>query len=455
MPRQRNLLFVFDDQHRGCDLGCYGNPEVRSPNLDHFATGALRFQQAITNCPLCVPARGTLLTGLHAMRHRAISNDLPIRRDVTSIAHVLEEAGVHTGYVGKWHLAGVPRDKPVTQPERLGFSEWKVAECTHDYLHSYYWDEDNVHHNIEGYEPIGQTDMALDFIQRNQGHPWSLFLSWGPPHDPYQWVPQEYLDLFNPAALSLRPNVEEPIIQTRERHYGITDLRLWLQGYYAHIAALDEQFGRLMASLEATGQLEDTVVVFTSDHGDMLGSHGFENKQLPHEESARIPLLIGGPGVRAGVTNELIGLVDLPVTLLGLLGLTYPGEVDGADLSGLLTSDRAEGLRECYLYDLIPCHQAFDRGGDSWRAVRTRRHTYARTPHDEGWLLFDNLADPYQQQNLIGDPAHADLESQLSARLDEAIARHDELIPWEDLVRKYGFTDVWNESQSYFGRETL
>ena len=171
MPRQRNLLFVFDDQHRWCSLGCYGDPEVRSPNLDHFATGALRFQQAITNCPLCVPARGTLLTGLHAMRHRAISNDLPISNDVTSIAHVLEEAGVHTGYVGKWHLAGVPRDKPVTRPERLGFSEWKVAECTHDYWHSYYYDEDDVRHAIEGYEPIGQTDMAIDFIQRNQGHP--------------------------------------------------------------------------------------------------------------------------------------------------------------------------------------------------------------------------------------------------------------------------------------------
>jgi arylsulfatase A-like enzyme len=450
--RRPNILFVFSDQHRWCDLGCYGNTAVRSPHLDALAREAVRCQNCISNSPLCVPSRGSLLTGLLPMRHGAIANDLPIREDVASIADALNAAGYHTGYIGKWHLAGVPRDRCIPPGRgRLGFAEWKVCNCNHDYGSAYYYDEDDRRIPIDGYEPVGQTDLAIDFIRRNRERPWALVLSWGPPHDPYLAVPDRYLQAYAGQDLPLRPNVPEAVRATRTRTLTRDEIRKHLGGYYAHITALDEQFGRLIAALRSAGLAEDTIVVYTSDHGDMLGSQGLTNKQLPYEESIRVPLLVSWPGhTFTGVSDECIGLVDLPVSLLALAGVTPPPDTDGADLHALFADPSAQGRDACYIFDLIPCHQAAARGGTEWRGLRTRRHTFARTASDGGFILFDNQEDPFQLRNLVDDPAHAPLKRELSARLDVWIARHDELLPWEALIRKYGFRDAWNRSQAYF-----
>ena len=453
-----NLLFVFSDQHRWCDLGCYGNPEVRTPNFDRFAASALRFTRCISNSPLCVPARGTMMTGLMPLRHGAFTNDLPMRPGVTSIADVLGRAGYHTGYIGKWHLAGVPRDQAIPPGERrFGFREWKVCNCNHRYLNAYYYDEDGRRIDIEGYEPVAQTDLAVDFITRNRGpRPWFLALSWGPPHDPYDQVPASFLNEYAGRELALRPNVPEVVHPNLRRTIGKPQVLEMLRGYYAHITALDEQFGRLIEALENTGQLANTVVVYTSDHGDMLGSQGYTNKQLPFEESIRVPLLVRWDGaIPAATTDELIGLVDLPVSLAGLLGLEFPGEVDGMDLHRTFL-DPAQPTREsCYIFDLVPCHQAAARGGTEWRGLRTRRYTFARTARDEGFMLYDNETDPFQMRNLIDDPAYAEVRARLREELDRYIRRHDALLPWDRLIVEYGFRDAWNESQAYFGLPLL
>lgn len=144
LKQNPNILFLFSDQHRWCDLGCYGNDQIISPNLDAFAQKAIRFNNCISNSPVCVPARGSLLTGLFPLRHGAVSNDLPMRKDVESISHVLAREGYHTGYIGKWHLAGIPRDQYIPEGKgRFGFKEWKVANCNHDYMNAYYYDEEN------------------------------------------------------------------------------------------------------------------------------------------------------------------------------------------------------------------------------------------------------------------------------------------------------------------------
>ena len=457
-PERSNLLFVFSDQHRWCDLGCYGNREVHSPHLDEFAATGLRFTTCISNSPLCVPIRGTLLTGRYALRHGAITNDLPMRHDVPTIAHVLRAGGYHTGYIGKWHLAGVPRDQPIPAAAgRFGFEEWKVCNCNHHYMAAYYYDEENRRIPIEGYEPIAQTDLAIDFIRRNRARrPWALVLSWGSPHDPYRLVPEPYLRRYDGRELPLRPNVTEVVAATPTRRLTRADLLRYYQGYYAQITALDDQFGRLLAALRATDQLARTVVIYTSDHGDMLGSHGYLDKQLPHEESIRVPLIAGGDERLArGVCDEMIGLVDLPVSLMALLGLHFPEEVDGADLHRLFLAPEAKGLDECYLYDLVPCHQAAARNGREWRGIRTRHYTYARTASDEGFVLFDNGADPYQLRNRIADPDHQALKVELMRRLDRHIARNDALLPWEELLRRYGLKEAWNRSQAYFGLPLL
>ena len=463
-----NLLFVFSDQHRWCDLGCYGNHEVDSPHFDAFSQTAVKFDSCISNAPVCVPARGSLLTGLMPVKHRAITNDLPIRTSVESVAHVLERAGYHTGYIGKWHLGGVPRDRFIPVEERLGFSEWKVCNCSHAYMNAYYYDETNTRIEVDGYEPETQTSLAVDFIRRNTEQPWALFVSWGPPHDPYHAVPTEYLDICRDRKLSLRANVPESVTNVDSaripelfkgripERFTRDDVEHMYRGYYAHITALDAQFARLRETLDSTGLTDDTVVVYTSDHGDMLGSQGLTNKQLPFEESIRIPLLVSWPGhVAPRVCNELLGLVDIPTTILGLLGLAFSGPVDGEDLHGLLLGDRSAGRESCYIFDLVPCHQAAWRGSDAWRGVRTDQYTLCSDTRGEGYMLFDNVSDPLQMRNLVDDPRFADVGARLSQALQEYVSEFDGFLPWEQLIREHHLVDEWNKSQSYFHLPTL
>jgi arylsulfatase A-like enzyme len=457
MNNNYNIMFVFSDQHRWCDMNVYGNKQVLTPNFDKFAKKAAVFEQCISNSPVCVPARGSILTGLFPLRHGAVTNDLPIRHDVTSIADVLNDNGYHTGYIGKWHLAGVPRDKYIPQGRgRLGFKEWKVCNCNHHYQKAYYFNEKNERIEIDGYEPTRQTELAIDFINTNKNKNWALFLSLGPPHDPYDEVPDEYFDIYRNVDLKLRENVHENIIDTIDKRLTKEDIIKNSRGYFAHITALDYQFGRLIKILEDTGQLDNTLIVYTSDHGDMLGSQGYTNKQLPYEESIKVPLMIYKKGLTIPIrSKEQIGLVDLPVSLLGLMGLSFPSKVDGRNLCRLFTDYDAKGLEECYIFDLIPCHQAAKRGGSDWRGVRTRKYTFARTPSDEGFILFDNENDPYQQNNLIHNVQYNNVKSHLLKRLNRFVDKHDKLVPWEEIIMQYELKEEWNKSQSYFGFPTL
>ncbi len=453
---RKNVLFVFSDQHRWCDLGCYGNPEVISPNLDRFAADSLRFTHCISNSPVCVPARGSLLTGLYPMKHGAITNDLPVRTDIESVADVLKQGGYHTGYLGKWHLGGVPRNRFILKGERLGFDEWKVNNCDHNYLDSYYYDEENRRHEIDGYDAEEYTTLACDFIERNHEQPWGLWLSWGPPHDPYFDVPQKYLDLYKGRELTLRGNLQDDITDRLDRpHWTKEETLEKLKGYYAHITALDEQFGRLFQTLEKTGQLDNTLIVYTSDHGDQLGSQGWTNKQFPFEESIRVPLMARLPGVvRQGVCDELIGLTDLPASLMTLLGcpLTAP---DGSDLQALFRDEDARGQEACYIFDLVPCHQSMDRGTDAWRGVRTARYTYACHADGTPWILYDNENDPFQQDNRICDESLAELRSQLHVQAEQYAEQYDALLPWPDLLSRFDLVGEWNRSQRHFGLPEL
>jgi arylsulfatase A-like enzyme len=451
-----NILFVFSDQHRWCDLGCYGNPDVISPNLDRLAETGLQFTHCISNSPVCVPARGSLLSGLYPMHHGAITNDLPICTDLESVADVLKKKGYRTGYFGKWHLGGVPRDRFIPKEERLGFDEWKVNNCDHNYLNSFYYDEDNVRHEINGYDAAEYTSLACDFIRRNRNESWGLWLSWGPPHDPYFDVPRKYLDLYKDRKLTPRENLADEIVNRLDQPHWTKDETLEkLKGYYAHITALDEQFGRLFQCLEKTGQLDNTLIVYTSDHGDQLGSQGWTNKQFPYEESIRVPLIARLPGtVRPGVCDELIGLADLPVSLMSLLGcpLTAP---DGGNLRALFREEGAQGQEACYIFDLVPCHQSMDRGTDAWRGVRTARYTYACHADGSPWLLFDNETDPFQQNNLIGKPGFEALRRQLHGQTEQYAKQHDALRPWPDLLKRAGLVEEWNRSQRHFKRPEL
>jgi len=180
------------------------------------------------------------------------------------------------------------------------------------------------------------------------------------------------------------------------------------------------------------------------------------NKQLPYDEAIRVPLLVRWPGRLTPHQNDaLIGLVDLPVTLLGLMGLAFPQPVHGADLQSIFRSQHAPGCDACYILDYIPAHQAYHRGGEAWRGVRTHRHTLARKATGAEWLLFDNESDPWQMRNLNGDPQHADLQADLERQLDVFIERHDRLLPGDEFIRRFKFEDAWNRSQQHFNLPLL
>jgi len=459
--KKPNILFVFSDQHRKHSLGCYGNKQVISPNFDNFANEAVKFNNCVSNSPVCVPMRGSMLTSMFAWNHKAVTNDLPIDPASRSIADVLNENKYHTGYIGKWHLGGVPREKAIPREERLGFKEWKVANCNHTYDKGYYYDENDVRHEMSNFESIEQTDMALDFIRRNNSSdsPWGLVLSWGPPHAPFDAVPQKYLDMYDPEKINLRDNVPADNILLSKKAPTLTDedIRKDYHAYYALITLLDEQFGRLLTELDKLGIQDDTIVVYTSDHGDMLGSNGMCKKQLPHNESVGVPLIISWEGKTfAGTSNELISLNDLAVSLTNLAKMSWNAETDGDDLSELFTNQAARGPEERIIYDLVPCHQATDRGGKEWFGLKTRDMTYSRSIEDKDGLLFQDSTDPFQMHNLWNNEKYQKQKEQLSSRLDEILdGLNYSFRPWQQTVFEDGYLEKWNESQSHFGRETL
>ena len=453
-----NILFIFSDQHRACDLGCYGNKQVVSPNFDRLSERSLRFNNCISNTPVCVPIRGSLLTGLHPNNHKAVTNDLPIDIKTKSIANILGANNYITGYIGKWHLGSIPRNRFIDRHERLGFQEWKVCNCSHNYNESYFYDENNYYHYIEGYESFFQTELAIDFIKRNNSSPkpWALYLSWGPPHSPYFTAPNIYKDLYKDVDIELRPNVAaETVSNIQGNQYFTKDqITEMYKGYYSHISALDTCLGQLLKCINEL-QLDDkTIIVYTSDHGDMLGSHGFINKQQPWFESINVPLLISHLGrIHPRVTNEIISLTDLPSSLLGFVGLSFDDQRQGLDLhSTMLGSEKFVGCECAYISNSIPCHQAMDAGIKEWYGVKTVDWTYVETLERES-ILINDTADNYQMNNCIYNKLHNATADSLRCLLREKMREvNDELVPWKEVILRLGLVEEWNSSQRWFNR---
>jgi len=418
--KQPNVIFVFADQWRASDLGYTGNADVKTPKLDKLAEEGLNLSNTISTVSVCAPYRASLLTGQYSLRHGVFYNDKPLRNEVTSIAEVYKAAGYKTAYIGKWHLNGAPepdcekdpfmnRTKPIVKSRRQGFDYWKVAECSHNYNNSFYFDEDNKRHIWEGYDAFAQTKDAISYIKNNTESPFLLFLSWGPPHAPYQTAPEKYKKMYADADISLRPNVPEDKTEKAKE-----DLR----GYYAHCSALDDCIGELQQAIKEVGIDENTIFVFTSDHGDMLYSHGQMKKQQPYDESIRVPFLIKYPALfkQAKEIKTPFASEDIMPTLLGLSKVDIPETVEGKDFSAHLQGD-ATDVKAALISCPVPFHQwNRKRGGREYRGVRTKRYTYARDLNGP-WLLFDNEKDPYQMNNLVNKQEYAKLQQQLEKEL--------------------------------------
>lgn len=442
--RKPNVLFVMADEWRAQAFGYTGDTNARTPTIDGFAAESLNFEQAVSGTPVCAPARASLLTGQYPLTTGVYINDVPLEPTGLTLGEVFRNAGYRTGYIGKWHLYGSPdgrygrREAFIPEDKHFGFQYWKASECTHDYNHSFYYEgNDPTKKYWEGYDAFAQTDDACQFLRDNaqSDTPYFLVLSYGPPHFPLETAPEQYQRMYRDREIELRPNVP---------HEDAAEASEALRGYYAHIAALDDCFARLLSALEETGTAEDTIVVFTSDHGDMMGSQGMvaEQKLYPWEESNRVPLLVRYPaefGKSATRSSALINFPDIMPTLLGLCGLPIP---DGVQGTNYFSSESASVLptTTAFLSMPVPVMSARAHGIAEYRGVRDARYTYVRTLEGP-WLLYDNQRDPYQMHNLCGRPEAQEIQSRLDGELNTWLeALGDQFLPANEYLERDSLT---------------
>ncbi len=429
-----NVLIIMPDQWRGQDLGCAGNRDVQTPNLDRLASQGVFFRNAFANTPVCCPARAIMLTGTYAHKNGMIANDLRLRESETTIAEILKAGGYRTGYVGKWHLDGGKRDPGFVPPgpRRQGFDYWAASECSHNHFHPTYFRDTDAPITEDRFEPEVWTDRAIEFLNRGGDEPFFLVTSMGPPHDPYG-APEKYMKLYDPARLTMRPNWVE----------GTTGGgRKAVAAYYAALTAVDDQVGRLLKALDDSGKADDTIVVFVSDHGAMLGSHGERLKRKPWEESIRVPLIVRWPSrIKPGrKSDSLISHVDLAPTLLKLCGRPVPAAMQGTDLSAMVSGGVERGPDSVFFQIFVPFQG--DGTPNPWRGVRTERAMYARTEAGP-WVLYDLENDPYELKNLADDPARAALRESMETKLTDWMSRTGDswalnsMEPVEDAGRLY------------------
>ncbi len=437
-PRRPNVVFVFGDQWRAQAFGYRGDPNAHTPHIDKLAKESFHFPNAVSGLPVCSPYRASLMTGQYAATHGLTVNDVELRPNGPTLGESFRKGGYATAYIGKWHIHGSPDGKfgrrlaPVPPASRFGFDYWRVCECTHDYNHSlYYAGDDPTPRYWQGYDAIAQTDEACEFIRARgkSREPYFLVLSLGPPHNPYGTAPEEFQALYREREIRLRPNV--PKAQAEEATKN-------LRGYYAHIAALDRCVGRLVNAVDTSGQAEDTLFVFASDHGDMLHSQGLTMKQLPWEESLRVPFLIRYPrllGRRSRASVTPIDAPDIMPTLLGLAGLPVPESVQGTNFAPLVKGEVKDEAEPAALLNLPASFSMMRRYGIAeYRGVRTPRYTYVRSIHGP-WLLYDNQRDPFQMQNLV--EKQPSLRSRLDRKLDALLKKaNDEFLPGSTYIAR-------------------
>ena len=459
-PRTKpNVVFLLIDQVRADAVGAYGGGQnVTTPNIDRLAREGVLFTNAISAAPLCTPYRGMLMTGRYPTHTGLVLNWVEVNPAERSIAHAFAGAGYKTGFLGKWHLAAgmkkedgkhlaTDADRAEVQPRRaayrqrnpepefvppgparLGFQHWEAYNFHVAFNRYYFYRDKPVRIEKKGYETDILIDQAIDFMeQRRQAEePFFLTVAPHPPHPPFRtdWCPQGYLKQI-PRRLHFSPNVpkDHPLVKNT----------LAARCYYAMIKNADDNVGRLLDYLERSGLAANTIVVLTSDHGTMLGSHGRRNKMVPYAEALNIPLIVRWPGqIDPGrrVDTVYTAMDHLP-TLCALAGVRLPGPVDGSDLSAAVLGTGSVTRRGVLIMNYVSHWDYFDSGTTwpEWRGVRTKRYTYAR------WLaggeeLYDNATDPYQMKNRIADPKYRSTVDRLRARMKTLLAEaHDDFLP--------------------------
>ena len=430
--KQPNIIIMLCDQLRYDSLACNGNRVVQTPNIDRLAEGGVNCHETTSSCPICAPFRGSLITGRFAHSNGVICNQYKLHDQQSFLASVLHDAGYRSAWIGKWHLGSGPYD----HTNRYGFDDMYAYNCSHHYYDISYYHNEAGPFKVHGYAPRTETSLCLDWIQKHQeAHAEQAFaavLSWGPPHWTYSVggerdygdYPQEY-NIYDAADCEVAPNVPPMLRDYAQKEFA---------DYYGMISSLDDQVGRVLDYLDQNNLSDDTIVVFTSDHGDHLSAHGYgkpgcmwmppalrASKATPFEESVRIPFLLRYPKkLKAFSTNyDQMNTVDMMPTILGLANVSVPDSVQGIDCA-LALQGQAKGPEHSYLQIIGTGWPSRKDWVGFWRGVRSERYTYARFAHPHtNALLFDRHEDPYQRRNVIDDPRYHEVAAE-----HEAVLQH-------------------------------
>lgn len=426
-----NILVFFTDQQRWDSMGLHGNPLGLTPNLDRMAVSGTHLGRHFTCQPVCGPARSCLQTGRHATASGCHRNGIPLPASPDNLGECFRRGGYRTAYIGKWHLGPEVEGRGVVpDTHRGGYDYWLAAnalEATSDAYQTRVWNAANEPVDLPGYRVDALTDAAIRYLDEQREDPFFLFLSYLEPHH------QNHLDDY-PAPHGYRecytgrwtPPDLQALGGSSAQHLG---------GYWGMVKRLDEALGRLLDALRSLKQLENTVVLFTSDHGCHFKTRNSEYKRSCHESSIRIPGVIAGPGFDGGgEIRHLTSLIDLPPTLLETAGLPVPGSYHGRSLVPLVQKKTVDWPDDVF----VQISEA-----ECGRAVRTSRWKYAvRAPREkDGWdmrawhgemeevCLYDLQCDPYELTNLVHSEAHLPVRERMRQRLLQRMEAAGEELP--------------------------
>lgn len=443
-----NLVFIMADQFRGSAMSHLNQEPVNTPNLDKLASEGVTFTDAVSSYPVSSPARAMLMTGRYPMSNGVTTNctsesapyGVELSTDARCWSDVLKAQGYQTAYIGKWHLDSPQKPYVDTYnnrgkvawnewcppARRHGFDHW-IAYGTYDnHLRPMYWNttapRDSFYY-VDQWGPAYEATQAIHYInQRNEdGQPFALVVSMNPPHTGYDLVPDHYKALYKDLDVESLC-ARWPSIPPKGTPMG-DSFRKDVRDYYACIAGVDENVGRIVAALKANKQFDNTVFVFTSDHGTCMGAHNEAGKDIYYEESMRIPMIISYPAKLKPRKEEklMLSFADLYPSLLSLMGFQkeIPAEVQTFDLSReILTGEEKKDLAQPYYF------VQFDNPATGYRGFRSSTHTYVIHATDgkiDETVLLDRVKDPYQMKNVANEqPA---VVSQFKEQLKEWLIR--------------------------------
>lgn len=438
-----NFVIIMTDTQNKSMVGAYGDPWVDTPNLDRLAVEGIRFERAYTTCPLCTPARAGLFTGLHPQLAGAWCNNIATYRHVALMGVIFRHYGFRAAYTGKWHLDGTAyfgsgEPQGGFEPDWWYDGKRYIEDIGPEMFHDY-----RTRGTPEGLREAGFTEeniwghrvanRAIDFMERvGPDEPFVLVCSFDEPHGPFV-APPEYWEKFAPEDLPMPPNFGAPldgkpglqkVHRTQRGEHAWEEFAPWLTRFFGCNSYIDREIGRVVEAVDRTHP-DDTVVFYTSDHGDQLGAHGLTSKgPMMYEETCNVPFIVRVPGGPSGaVSTALVSHVDIIPTMLDMAGIERPEVLNGVSLAPVLTDPQAQVRRTA----IVNFHR-FAINHDNWgefypiRCITDGRHKLAVNLFETD-ELYDLQEDPGEITNLIGDPEYAavrdELHDLLLDRMDE------------------------------------